>query len=167
MIASRLRQSMPGICRIRSLASSSKADFGFKEVDANEKERLVGGVFSSVASKYDVMNDLMSLGVHRLWKDDFVNMIGFPAAAKIDPHYIPRHLDVAGGTGDIAFRSTLILSKAFKPAIEIALKTDEYDSMKNKPVIVCDINPEMLAVGKSRTVSQVGRENAKMVYFKT
>jgi 2-methoxy-6-polyprenyl-1,4-benzoquinol methylase len=78
---------------------STKTDFGFKEVDKDEKERLVKNVFSSVASKYDVMNDFMSVGVHRLWKDEFVSMMGLKASANTDPHYVPRLLDVAGGTG--------------------------------------------------------------------
>lgn len=134
-------------------------------MDAGEKERLVREVFSSVASKYDVMNDLMSFGVHRVWKDEFVNMIGFGAAAKIDPNYVPRHLDVAGGTGDIAFRSVSMMGKVFRPAIQAKLSTMEYDNPANRPVVVCDINPEMLAVGKSRAVAQVGADNAKLVCF--
>lgn len=151
--------------RVRFLSSynGGKADFGFKDVDAGEKERLVREVFSSVASKYDVMNDLMSLGVHRVWKDEFVNMIGFGAAAKIDPNYVPRHLDVAGGTGDIAFRSVSMMGKVFRPAIQANLSAMEYDNPANRPVVVCDINPEMLAVGKSRAVAQVGSDNAKLV----
>ena len=153
--------------RVRFLSSynGGKADFGFKDVDAGEKERLVREVFSSVASKYDVMNDLMSLGVHRVWKDEFVNMIGFGAAAKIDPNYVPRHLDVAGGTGDIAFRSVSMMGKVFRPAIQAKLSAMEYDNPANRPVVVCDINPEMLAVGKSRAVAQVGSDNAKLMDF--
>lgn len=79
--------------------SSSKTDFGFQEVDKQDKERMVKDVFSSVAAKYDVMNDFMSMGIHRLWKDEFVSMMGLRAAANVDPNRVPRLLDVAGGTG--------------------------------------------------------------------
>lgn len=104
--------------------------FGFQTVDANAKEGLVKGVFSNVASKYDVMNDAMSLGVHRLWKDAFV--------AGLDPgrRGALRCLDVAGGTGDIALR---ILDHA---------RENWYD--RETSVEVVDINPEMLAEGKKR-----------------
>jgi len=78
-------------------ASSGKtSSFGFRDVDAKEKVRLVRGVFDSVASNYDLMNDLMSAGVHRLWKD--------AAAAKLNPRPGEVILDVAGGTGDMARR---------------------------------------------------------------
>lgn len=150
---------------IRFLSSNSggKADFGFKDVDAREKEKLVREVFSSVASKYDVMNDLMSFGIHRIWKDEFVNMIGLGAAAKIDPNYIPRHLDVAGGTGDIAFRSVTSMGKVFRPAIQERLGSNAFEAAETRPVVVCDINPEMLTVGRSRAITQVGADNAKLV----
>ena len=72
--------------------------FGFREVPQEEKQRLVNRVFSQVAERYDVMNDLMSAGLHRLWKDDFVAALHVPKAT---PFHV---LDVAGGTGDIAFR---------------------------------------------------------------
>ena len=71
-------------------------DFGFREVRAEEKSRLVRGVFDSVATRYDIMNDLMSVGIHRAWKAEFVAWL----APRPDMHL----LDVAGGTGDIAFR---------------------------------------------------------------
>lgn len=70
--------------------------FGFSEVPESEKAGLVHGVFSNVASRYDVMNDLMSGGVHRLWKDAMIDWL----APRTDTHL----LDVAGGTGDISFR---------------------------------------------------------------
>lgn len=70
--------------------------FGYRDVPEDEKARLVHGVFSSVASKYDVMNDAMSLGIHRLWKDAMMDWLA--------PRPGQRLLDVAGGTGDIAFR---------------------------------------------------------------
>jgi len=57
----------------RAFSTNEKIDFGFKTVDRQEKERMVGGVFSSVADRYDVMNDAMSLGIHRVWKNLFVD----------------------------------------------------------------------------------------------
>jgi len=70
--------------------------FGYREVDKDEKAGLVAGVFDSVASRYDLMNDLMSGGIHRLWKDAMMDWLA--------PRNGQRLLDVAGGTGDIAFR---------------------------------------------------------------
>ena len=75
---------------------SDTVNFGDEVVTPEEKTRRVGGVFSSVARSYDIMNDLMSGGMHRLWKDRFV--------AKVAPRSQERILDMAGGTGDIAFR---------------------------------------------------------------
>jgi len=77
-------------------AEQSSASFGFRDVPEGEKKGLVGGVFTSVANRYDLMNDLMSAGVHRLWKDAFVDWL--------NPQPGMRVLDVAGGTGDIAVR---------------------------------------------------------------
>ena len=73
--------------------------FGFRRVGEGEKQGLVNEVFSKVAERYDQMNDLMSGGLHRLWKDDFVAMLN-PPRGQADFN----HLDVAGGTGDVAFR---------------------------------------------------------------
>lgn len=86
------------------------------------------GVFSSVASSYDVMNDAMSLGIHRLWKDHYVK--------KMDPHGGMQCLDVAGGTGDIAIR---LLDHAREKWAD-----------RETHVQVFDINPEMLEEGKKR-----------------
>ena len=80
----------------RPHSSGDTSSFGFRDVDAKEKVRMVRGVFDSVASNYDLMNDLMSAGVHRLWKD--------AAAAKLNPRPGETILDVAGGTGDMARR---------------------------------------------------------------
>ena len=77
-------------------SSGDRSSFGFRDVDAREKVKMVRGVFDSVASNYDVMNDLMSVGVHRVWKDI--------AAAKLNPRPGETILDVAGGTGDMARR---------------------------------------------------------------
>jgi demethylmenaquinone methyltransferase/2-methoxy-6-polyprenyl-1,4-benzoquinol methylase len=97
-----------------------KVSFGHEDVAPQEKTRRVRGVFSSVASSYDLMNDLMSGGQHRLWKHAFVR--------KVRPRKGEAILDMAGGTGDIAFR----LAAA------------------GAAVTVADINPEMLAIGKER-----------------
>ena len=70
--------------------------FGYEQVSPQEKTRRVGDVFTSVAQRYDVMNDAMSLGMHRLWKDRFVR--------RVKPQPGEAILDMAGGTGDIAFR---------------------------------------------------------------
>lgn len=120
--------------------ASTTTHFGFKTVPSADKEGLVGGVFSSVASSYDLMNDAMSLGVHRLWKDRFVGRLmgrgrraseGGEAATRVMQL---RCLDVAGGTGDIAKR---ILEASRTPA-------------RNCHVHVVDINAEMLAQGEKR-----------------
>lgn len=100
--------------------------FGFRDVREEERQGLVNRVFASVAERYDLMNDLMSGGLHRLWKDDFVSMIDAPRDGK--PF---RLIDVAGGTGDVAMRFV-------KGAGGGATAT------------ICDISPEMLAVGKRR-----------------
>ena len=100
--------------------------FGFRAVPEGERQGLVNAVFSSVASRYDLMNDLMSGGLHRLWKADFVSMIGAP---KNDRPF--QLLDVAGGTGDIAIR----YAESAGP---------------NATAVLCDISPEMLAEGKAK-----------------
>ena len=140
--------------------SNNSTDFGYKNVNVGEKEALVKEVFSRVAEKYDVMNDVMSLGAHRLWKDELVGKLGYEAAARHDPDYLPRHLDVAGGTGDVAFRSVEIILKEY--CNHRLVKDRNHSSSGNsgsdgatlddskKPIIVCDINAEMLAVGKKR-----------------
>ena len=98
---------------------------------------LVGAVFSSVASSYDTMNDLMSLGIHRLWKDYFVRSLD-PGLNSNDGERKPQtFLDIAGGTGDIAIR---LLDHAS------AINGDQ-----TSRVIVSDINPEMLAEGRKRS----------------
>jgi len=97
-----------------------KVSFGHEQVEPAEKTRRVRGVFSNVASRYDLMNDLMSGGQHRLWKDAFVRRIRPRAGEKI--------LDLAGGTGDVAFRM----------------------ARRGAEVVVTDINPDMLEVGIER-----------------
>ncbi|MEL6246155.1 MAG: bifunctional demethylmenaquinone methyltransferase/2-methoxy-6-polyprenyl-1,4-benzoquinol methylase UbiE [Pseudomonadota bacterium] len=106
--------------------------FGFEDVTPDEKVERVKGVFRSVASKYDLMNDLMSAGVHRLWKHDSI--------AKLNPQPGELLLDVAGGTGDLA--------KAFIERADRAGKR-RADSGR-AAAVVCDINDAMLTAGKSR-----------------
>lgn len=127
---------------VRTLCSSSSrtTHFGFKTVPEQDKERLVGHVFDSVASSYDVMNDLMSGGIHRVWKDTFVGMIGASARGSGNLQV----LDVAGGTGDIAFRIADELARA-PPAADAAEVDDE-----PARIVVSDINPNMLAEGRRR-----------------
>lgn len=113
--------------------------FGFETVPESQKESKVRGVFSSVATSYDTMNDLMSLGIHRLWKDHFVRSLNPGTTSPSTPSPYPwKILDVAGGTGDIAFR---MLDHAF-----IVNHND------NISVTVADINPEMLAEGRKRSL---------------
>ena len=107
--------------------SSATTHFGYREVPIAEKQKLVGEVFSSVASKYDVMNDLMSFGVHRLWKRHFVATSGIRKGDRV--------LDLAGGTGDIA---ALLLPRVGDKG----------------EVVVADINAEMLRVGRDRLLDR-------------
>jgi demethylmenaquinone methyltransferase/2-methoxy-6-polyprenyl-1,4-benzoquinol methylase len=99
---------------------TDQVNFGDERVTPQEKTRRVGAVFSSVARRYDVMNDLMSGGMHRLWKDRFV--------ARVKPRAGEAILDMAGGTGDVAFRM----------------------AKRGAAVTVADINSDMLEVGKER-----------------
>lgn len=101
--------------------------FGFEEVSPEQKTAKVIDVFSSVADKYDLMNDLMSGGMHRLWKDRFVGMMRPRAGENI--------LDVAGGTGDIAIRC----AKATKGKANVT---------------VCDLNPDMIRVGRTKAIDK-------------
>ena len=98
--------------------------FGYEDITPEEKTRRVGGVFTSVASSYDLMNDAMSGGMHRLWKDRFVR--------RVQPREGETILDMAGGTGDIAFR----LAKS------------------GASITVADINPAMLDVGIERAAKR-------------
>lgn len=98
--------------------------FGYREVPETDKARLVRAVFDRVAPQYDLMNDLMSGGVHRLWKASLVRDVA-PRAGQV-------LLDVAGGTGDVAERLLAAAPRA--------------------TIIVCDINPDMLEVGRDRAI---------------
>jgi demethylmenaquinone methyltransferase/2-methoxy-6-polyprenyl-1,4-benzoquinol methylase len=100
--------------------------FGFRDVPLEDKQTLVNDVFHSVSQRYDLMNDLMSAGLHRVWKDIMINTLNPPKNDK--PYAL---LDVAGGTGDIAFRAAQASGAGFRAT-------------------VCDINADMLAVGRDR-----------------
>jgi demethylmenaquinone methyltransferase/2-methoxy-6-polyprenyl-1,4-benzoquinol methylase len=103
---------------------TAKVNFGDQLVSPEEKTRRVGEVFTSVARRYDLMNDLMSGGMHRLWKDRFVT--------RVKPRQGEQILDMAGGTGDVAFRM----------------------ARRGARVIVADINADMLEVGKQRAAQR-------------
>src|ERR1700750_2648684 len=104
--------------------------FGFRDVPLGDKQTLVNDVFHSVAQRYDLMNDLMSAGLHRAWKDVMINALNPPRSDR--PFAL---LDVAGGTGDISFRA----AKAAGPGFHAT---------------VCDINTDMLAVGRERAAKR-------------
>jgi len=112
------------------MAAREDTHFGEQTVPLAEKQGLVDGVFHSVARRYDLMNDLMSVGLHRAWKDALVTAVNPPKSQR--PFAL---LDLAGGTGDVAFR--------------VAEAGGE-----NTRVIVCDINEEMLSVGRERAAER-------------
>lgn len=105
--------------------SDDVIDFGFRQVPKDDKKPLVRAVFDSVAPRYDLMNDLMSLGIHRAWKQVF--------ATALDPRPDRTLLDLAGGTGDISFG---------------------WLKRGGGPAILSDINPSMLAVGRDRAIAK-------------
>ncbi|WP_435256955.1 bifunctional demethylmenaquinone methyltransferase/2-methoxy-6-polyprenyl-1,4-benzoquinol methylase UbiE [Thioclava sp. FR2] len=102
--------------------TQSTTHFGYQTVPEGEKAGMVHGVFTRVASKYDIMNDLMSMGIHRVWKDAMMDWLA--------PRPGQRLLDVAGGTGDVAFR---FLGRA-----------------KQGSAVVCDMTESMLVAGRQR-----------------
>lgn len=104
--------------------------FGFRDVPLGDKQTLVNDVFHSVAQRYDLMNDLMSGGLHRVWKDLMINALNPPRSDT--PFAL---LDVAGGTGDVAFRAAKAAGSGFQAT-------------------VCDINSDMLQVGRARAVKR-------------
>lgn len=109
------------------MKNPNKTHFGFTEVDVNEKANRVAGVFHSVAEKYDIMNDLMSLGIHRLWKKFAIDLLGVHRGQVV--------LDIAGGTGDL---SAAISQKIGDTGL----------------VILSDINSSMLSVGRDRMIDK-------------
>ncbi|KAI1504664.1 ubiE/COQ5 methyltransferase family-domain-containing protein [Biscogniauxia marginata] len=125
--------------------------FGFEDgLSESEKTERVAGVFHSVAESYDRMNDLMSFGWHRVWKDHFVSSLN-PGLSSATPPAPQRILDVAGGTGDIAFR---LLHHAHvvnrNPSVHVTIS---------------DINPSMLAVGKQRSLTLPASQQAALSFL--
>jgi demethylmenaquinone methyltransferase/2-methoxy-6-polyprenyl-1,4-benzoquinol methylase len=120
--------------------STRETDFGFRKVPLADKQAMVDGVFDSVAKRYDLMNDLMSAGLHRAWKDALVTAVAPPPKrrpSRLDatadrPFAL---LDLAGGTGDVAFRVAAASGAGTR-------------------ITVADINAEMLAVGRQRAADQ-------------
>jgi len=117
---------MPAI-RENIMSQNDFTDFGFEQVSPQEKTKRVYHVFESVADNYDLMNDLMSFGVHRLWKRFAVHLAAPKPGAKI--------LDVAGGTGDLA--------RLYHPRLGA-----------NGSIVICDINYEMLSTGRDRLLDK-------------
>ncbi|XP_038978469.1 2-methoxy-6-polyprenyl-1,4-benzoquinol methylase, mitochondrial isoform X1 [Phoenix dactylifera] len=160
-----------------ALLHSHATSFGFKEVPEEEKSKLVGNVFTSVSSNYDLMNDMMSAGLHRLWKDRlgrlkltraslqpntpwlilillFVNVFS-RLVSKLHPFPGMKHLDVAGGTGDVAFRVLESINSVSRRAMQHGLAETEEETQ----IYICDINPNMLNVGKKRAIERGLGEN--------
>nr|XP_023668123.1 2-methoxy-6-polyprenyl-1,4-benzoquinol methylase, mitochondrial isoform X2 [Paramormyrops kingsleyae] len=147
---------------VRTYASDSRdgegmAHFGFQSVPEGEKAEKVYKVFESVAQKYDIMNDAMSLGVHRLWKDALLRIM--------NPLPGCRLLDVAGGTGDISFRfleyvrnqQERLLRRTMRKhqtptwhEIAASYTSQQATVLGGSRAVVCDINKEMLKVGRQR-----------------
>jgi demethylmenaquinone methyltransferase/2-methoxy-6-polyprenyl-1,4-benzoquinol methylase len=118
--------------------TDSSTHFGFRDVPLQDKQRMVDEVFHSVAGRYDLMNDLMSAGLHRAWKDALVSKLRPPLSERAF-----HSLDVAGGTGDVAFR-----------IVEAG--------GANVGVTVADINGDMLAVGRDRA-AELGHAAVRFV----
>jgi demethylmenaquinone methyltransferase/2-methoxy-6-polyprenyl-1,4-benzoquinol methylase len=116
-------------------AREAQTHFGFRTVDVGQKAGLVRAVFDSVAGQYDLMNDLMSGGVHRLWKSSMIDWL--------NPRPGSHLLDVAGGTGDIALRF-----------IERLTASPESSASGPAHVTVCDINQAMIGVGRDRALNR-------------
>lgn len=116
--------------------SGETTHFGFETVNKNQKESLVRGVFDSVASRYDVMNDLMSAGIHRLWKRFTIELSAARPGQTI--------LDIAGGTGDLAARFSQLVGA-------------------DGQVILADINAAMLEVGRDRLIDKGATGNIEVV----
>jgi demethylmenaquinone methyltransferase/2-methoxy-6-polyprenyl-1,4-benzoquinol methylase len=115
---------------------SDKTHFGYKQVDADKKAGMVADVFTSVASKYDIMNDVMSFGIHRLWKKLAMTHTGLKIGQRV--------LDLAGGTGDLS----MMMSKQVGDSGEVVLS---------------DINPDMLEQGRRRLLDKGFGSNIRFV----
>jgi demethylmenaquinone methyltransferase/2-methoxy-6-polyprenyl-1,4-benzoquinol methylase len=109
------------------MADDKTTHFGYKTVDSNDKVKMVAGVFHSVAAKYDLMNDLMSGGVHRLWKRFTIELSGVRSGNAV--------LDIAGGTGDLAAKFSRLVGPTGR-------------------VVLADINDSMLTVGREKLTNK-------------
>jgi demethylmenaquinone methyltransferase / 2-methoxy-6-polyprenyl-1,4-benzoquinol methylase len=119
-------------CPMSDEDTSARTDFGFRRVPERQKASLVRAIFDSVAERYDLMNDLMSGGIHRLWKNEMV--------AALKPRPGQRLLDVAGGTGDITLRALPRLLGKGEAA--------------DGGAVVCDASAAMLEIGRARALDQ-------------
>jgi len=117
---------------------NSNKNFGFAKVTPEQKRFLVDNVFTDVATKYDLMNDLMSFGVHRIWKSEFCGLI---------PNLNSKIIDVASGTGDISFRIHNLAKK----------------QNKSPNIVACDINADMLEIGRDRAINRNILDNLDFV----
>jgi demethylmenaquinone methyltransferase/2-methoxy-6-polyprenyl-1,4-benzoquinol methylase len=113
--------------KVRAMQDKSTTDFGFEEIPAAAKQQRVGAVFTSVAQKYDLMNDVMSLGVHHLWKRFTLEMCGLRPGHRV--------LDLAGGTGDLALKQAALVGESGE-------------------VFLADINAAMLQRGRDRMIDK-------------
>ena len=163
------------------VTDGEKTHFGYESVNLEDKESRVKEVFANVAESYDVMNDLMSLGIHRYWKDELCSMTSLKSIAKtirreqqlqLQPSNSPDSgystanvkpilsvLDVAGGTGDVAFR--------FLEACD-CVERSKSTGLDPIQITICDINPSMLAVGERRARERYGDsiiERSKALQF--
>ena len=118
------------------MKENDSTDFGFKTVPKNEKADLVEGIFNSVADRYDLMNDLMSIGIHRIWKRFTIELSAVREGNSV--------LDIAGGTGDLAIKFSDIVGS-------------------NGTVVLADINESMLNVGRDKLLDKCWRPNINFV----
>ena len=118
------------------MKENDSTDFGFKTVPKNEKADLVEGIFNSVADRYDLMNDLMSIGIHRIWKRFTIELSAVREGNSV--------LDIAGGTGDLAIKFSDIVGS-------------------NGTVVLADINESMLKVGRDKLLDKCWRPNINFV----
>jgi len=154
----------------KCFTSSATTHFGFQTVPLDQKQDLVKQVFQNVADSYDVMNDVMSVGVHRYWKDELLRLTHVESIARAVRRQAHENrmqnsqvdlpmlniLDVAGGTGDIAFR-------LFEAAqCQERAKSSGMDEIA---ITVCDINPDMLRVGQQRAIERFGLYSSKSLKF--
>lgn len=169
-LSSRIRHQDSPRRNFTEAFSNQETHFGFDSIPENEKEEKVHEVFKNVANSYDTMNDAMSFGIHRLWKDYFMMQLAPTPDTKL--------LDVAGGTGDIAFRFLKYVDYAKTDSPEedeMDLTADlidgreanmvNHDPAKQKAhVTVCDINQSMLDVGQKRA-SELGYDSESISWI--